>query len=208
MASDDWYRNRTWDPEIEAAFDKRLGRSRSHKAQYLRIQGSMLKDEHPEVAIRLLKRCIDEGDDFHIAHALLDTAHAKLILGDVDAALGTLEDLLVQEERHPRVRTTAPYDYSFLVALHGRTERYQRAIELLDRRGPGFFESMIFEAEAAKAIIFEDQGERIAAREAAKRALDAASVRVGWVPGYPDIGLVPESPHPLRNHLVRIAGAA
>jgi hypothetical protein len=44
MSSDDWYRNQTWSEDIEAAFNAKLARSRSQKAQYLRIQGSILKD--------------------------------------------------------------------------------------------------------------------------------------------------------------------
>ena len=50
MSADDWYRNSDWDAEIEAAFEARLARSRSQKAQYLRIQGSILKEARPQVA--------------------------------------------------------------------------------------------------------------------------------------------------------------
>ena len=46
MATDDWYRNTTWDSNIESDFETRLKRSRGmlHKAQYLRIQASYLLD--------------------------------------------------------------------------------------------------------------------------------------------------------------------
>ena len=206
MASAEWYRSKTWNEEIEEAFNEKLRRSRSQMAQYLRIQGSMLEDEHPEAAIRLLKRCIDEGDEFHIPHALIGAAHAQLIQGDVDAALDTLEALIRREEQQPRIRTTASIDYPFLVALYGRTERYQTAIEQLERHGQNFFESMIFEAEAARAMIFEDRGEHAIARAAARRALKAASVEVGWVPDNPEVGLVPSVPSPIHDRLKRIAG--
>ena len=208
MANEDWYRNTHWNDDIEAAFNGRLERSRSQKAQYLRIQGSILKDSHPDIAIRLLERCIDLGDEFQLAHALLDMAHAHLVRGDVDAALDTLEAVIEQEERQPRFRTTAAYDYPFLVALHGRTDRYRRALDLLERQGEGFFESMIFEAETAKALIFDEQGNNASAKEAARRALEAASVDVGWVPRHPGVGLVPKGPHPLFERLRLIAEAA
>lgn len=44
MATDDWYRNTTWNLNIESDFEARLKRSRGmfHKAQYLRIQASYL----------------------------------------------------------------------------------------------------------------------------------------------------------------------
>jgi hypothetical protein len=40
MATDEWFRNTTWNIHIEAEFEGRLKRSRGafHKAQYLRIQ--------------------------------------------------------------------------------------------------------------------------------------------------------------------------
>lgn len=205
MADGDWYRNTKWNADIEAAFNWRLERSRSQKAQYLRIQGSILKDTHPDIAIQLLGRCVEQGDEFHIAHALLDTAHAQLVQGDVDTALDTLEAVIEQERRQPRFRTSAAYDYPFLVAFYGRTERYQRALDELESHPGGFFESMIFETETAKALICEEQGKHELAREAARRALAAASVETGWVPGHPKVGLVPSGPHPLHERLKRIA---
>ena len=207
MSSENWYRNTSWNAEIEAAFNSRLERSRSQKAQYLRIQGSILKDTHPDIAIQLLKRCVDQGDEFHIAHALLDTAHAQLVQGDVDAALDTLEAVIEREKRQPRFRTSAAYDYPFLIALHGRAERYQRALDLLERHSDGFFESMIFEAETARALIFEAQGKHALAKEASRKALAAASVEAGPVPGYPEVGIVPSGSHSLHERLRRIAGA-
>jgi len=205
MASEDWYQNTTWNDEIEEAFNKKLQRSRSQRAQYLRIQGSLLKDTHPQAGIRLLARCVEAGEDFEIAHALLDTAHAQLVQGDVDAALDTLEAVIEQEKRQPRSRTTAAYDYPFLIAIYCRKERYQSALDLLERHGDGFFESMIFEAETAKALIFEERGEDALAQQASRKALEAASVEVGWLPDHPKVGLVPTLPSQLHGRLQRIA---
>ena len=199
---------RTLNETIERAFNEKLGRARSQKAQYLRIQGSMLKDTHPAAAIRLLERCVDEGDEFHIPHALLDSAHALLVQGEIDAALDRLQAVLEQEKRRPQFRTSAAYDYPFLVALYGRRGRYQSALEQLEGQLEGFFESMIFEAETAKALIFDEQGRHSLAREAARRALEAASVTVGWVPHHPNVGLVPDGVYALRERLHHIAGDA
>ena len=205
MASDNWYRNTHWDAEIEAAFNAKLARSRSQKAQYLQIQGSILKDRDPPAAIRLLQRCIEEGDDFHIAHAWLDMAHAHYVLGEVDAALERLEAAVAQQEHYRLVRTTAAYDFAFLVALHERAERYDRALKLVGAEGEGFFAAMVFEAEVAKALIFASLGQEAEAQDAARKALEASATRVGWVPGHPDVGVVPEVEAPLFERLRAIA---
>jgi len=66
MATDEWYRNTTWDNNIEADFEARLKRSRGayHKAQYLRIQASYLLGnsdiDNQHVGIRLMDRLIKD----------------------------------------------------------------------------------------------------------------------------------------------------
>ena len=66
MASDDWYRNETWNNQVEADFEARLKRSRgaSNKAQYLRIQASYLLDSPLEeiqlAGLNLMRRLINE----------------------------------------------------------------------------------------------------------------------------------------------------
>src|SRR5690606_11860287 len=55
MATDDWYRNSTWDSSIETDFEARLKRSNRayHKAQYLRIQASYLL-ESSDINVQLV----------------------------------------------------------------------------------------------------------------------------------------------------------
>lgn len=187
----DWFRNSHWTPEIEAAFEQKLGRSRSQKAQYLRIQGSMLKDTHPEVAIRLLERCAEAGDETQIAAALLDSAHAHYRLGDVTGALTRLEAAMEQEAVQPMFRTSAPFDYAMLVVLHDRKERFDNALAVLDDSGAALMPVMEFQRSAARAIILSAKGRNAEARAAAESALTAESVEAGWIPGYPDVGVVP-----------------
>lgn len=207
MGSEDWYRNTRWNADIEAAFDAKLARSRSQKAQYLRIQGSILKDSHPEAAIRLFDRCIAERDPFQTAHALLDMAHAYYVMGDVERALVTLEATVEQQVQEPISRTTAPYDYAMLVALHERTERYDRALEMLASADDPLFATMVFEAEAARAVIYASKGEVERAQRAARSAMSARGVRTGWIPGHPDVGVVPDGDDPLSKRVRAIAEA-
>lgn len=208
MSNDDWYRNQTWSDEIEAAFNAKLARSRSQKAQYLRIQGSILKDAFPAAAIQLLRRCIEQGEDFHIAHAYLDMAHAQYVSGDIEAALGFLEDAMNQQRRQPMFRTSAPYDYAMLVALHEREERYDQALSILDCANDSLFSSIIFQAEAARALIFAARGQMGEAYTAARHALSAEAEEVGWIPGHPEVGVISNHDNPLSKRLREIVTAA
>lgn len=64
MGAEDWYRNKTWNAEIENEFEVRLKRSRGayYKAQYLRIQATYLLDNRDvdiqQNGIRLLERIV------------------------------------------------------------------------------------------------------------------------------------------------------
>jgi len=66
MATDDWYRNSTWDRNIETDFEARLKRSRGafHIAQYLRIQASYLLDSSDInvqlVGVRQMERLVND----------------------------------------------------------------------------------------------------------------------------------------------------
>ena len=207
MSSEHWYRNTTWSGETEAAFNTKLARSRSQKAQYLRIQGSVLKDMEPVAAIGLFQRCIDERDDSHIAHAYLDMAHAYYVAGDLESALISLEAAMAQQARQPMFRTSAAYDHAMLVALHERTERYELVLSNLDRSNEAYFASMTFQAESARAVIYSFQGRTEEAHAAAHRALAAEADQIGWIPGHPQVGVMPNSDNPLSKRIRAIAAS-
>jgi hypothetical protein len=69
-SSDDWYRNTEWSEEIAERFEAQLKRAR-RKARYLRIQACTLAWSDPLVALRLLDRYFDLGDDFDHARLSL-----------------------------------------------------------------------------------------------------------------------------------------
>jgi tetratricopeptide (TPR) repeat protein len=148
------------------------------------------------------------GEEYHVAHACLDAGEASLFLGDVEAALTWLEAAMANERRFPMFRTGAPASFCFLVAYHRREERYDAALAILDSLGSGPFASTDFEAQTARALILSERGQHAEARAAAALALQAAAVDVGWVPGHPEVGVVPPiADHPLGERLAAIAAA-
>ena len=202
--SENWYRNTEWTPEIAAAFDAKLARSRTQKAQYLRIQGSILAEHHPRAARELFERCIALGDAWTLAAAQQDSAFASCRLGEFDVALETYEAAIEQQRSHPLAHTEAPYDYCLLVATQGRTERYERALALLGELRAGPFALTEWKKQAARAMILASLGRAEEAQSAAELALGAEAVDVGWIPGFPDVGVVPGD-NPLSERLRAIA---
>jgi len=77
----DWFRNEDWSPEIEEQFFRKLGRARSQKAQYLRVQAYTLRKTRPEIALKLLETYFATGDTSFVALAYDDQAAAYTALG-------------------------------------------------------------------------------------------------------------------------------
>jgi tetratricopeptide (TPR) repeat protein len=131
VTRDDWYRNNTWDAEIEASFEQRLRRARD-KSQYLRIQASYLAERYPSLALGLLERYFALGEHFDIAQAHVVRGRALMALGNVEGALSSYEAALEGEHQYPFLRTQAYLDYACLVVEAGPEELYARALEVLD----------------------------------------------------------------------------
>jgi len=90
----EWYRNKTWNTEIENNFEAKLKRSRGtyHKAQYLKIQGIELLDtdssETQLIGVNLLLRLIRE---YQVEEMLVINGHEILAnhyleIGDFEKA--------------------------------------------------------------------------------------------------------------------------
>jgi tetratricopeptide (TPR) repeat protein len=94
MATEDWYRNTTWDSNIETDFETRLKRSRGafHKAQYLRIQASYLLDSSDIkvqfVGVRQMERLISDfpTEEFSVILGQEQLGDYYLKVGDFDKA--------------------------------------------------------------------------------------------------------------------------
>ena len=209
LSDEHWYRNTEWTPEIQTAFEAKLSKTRNQRSQYLRIQGSILIDHQPRAAISLLERCIEiDGDygGYHLAHAKAELARAYLAAGESELMFRALEAAIEQQFSDPVHGTSAPYDYCSIVALEKREDRYDAALALLDRIAPGPFALTAFQFHVSRALILWERGLRDEARASAELALIAEGERIGPVPGYPGVGIVPR-PNPLTERVIEILAA-
>jgi tetratricopeptide (TPR) repeat protein len=201
VGRDDWFRNTSWNREIEDAFYKKLARAKD-KYQYLRIQASLLGSGYPEVALRLLDEYFALGDHLDAAQAHVQRAAAYLCLNQTDSAVLAYEAALAREVIFPNLRTRACLELPFLVATRRLSQYYERAIALLEANKDDLvFPADRFTWNCALALIRSEQGDRQGAREAAGRALGASSEMRSGLRYHPTVGLVGSIDASLRRRL-------
>jgi hypothetical protein len=197
MARYDWYTNKDWNSDIENAFFTKLGRAKN-KAQYLRIQASILAKSRPETALRLLDEYFALGDRFDRPQAHLDRATAFVSLGEVErdeAALGV-------ETQRPNVRTQATFDLPLLIAEYKVEAQYARALAILQQSASNIvWHADRFRWHAAQALIGQALGKSSEAREHARTALDAAYYANSGMRYHPSVGLVGNQHDRIRREL-------
>lgn len=205
MGRDDWYRNKDWNPEIEAQFLARLKRARD-KAQYLRIQACTLARSHPKTALMLLEQYFGSGDHFDRAQAYVDQAAAFLALGEIEKAFAAYELALAREQEYPNLLTQAYLEFPFLIATTGQSDKYERAIEILNQsRSRPMFPADRFKWHAAHALIFAAAEDASAARQHARAALNDATAGHSGFRYHPSLGLVGSKHLDLRERLAELA---
>ena len=135
MSRHDWFQNELWNSEIELAFEAKLRRSRN-KTHYLRLQAGHLAKTHPVVALAMVDRYLNQGGDISLASAHAIRADAHLSLGNVTEAVDAYETALKREQEFPNLRTRAFIDLPKLIVDLELTDRYPRALELLEEAKP------------------------------------------------------------------------
>lgn len=203
----EWFRQETWSPEIEAAFFAKLRRARD-KAQYLRIQASCLAASAPHAALRLLDDYFALGEHFDLAQAHVDRARAQLALEDLDAAIVSLEAALDRERVFPNLKTLAYLELPMLVAERRLSGLYTRALEVLaEGRLRPMFPIDRFRWHAARGLILHDLHCGPEAAAEARRALSAAAETTSGFQYHPALGLVGGGEADVVLRLRSMAGA-
>jgi hypothetical protein len=197
----EWFRNRQWDDDIQAAFDARLGRARD-KAQYLNVQAYTLLATHPTVAASLCRRALALNDPLETARAGLYLGTALAAEGDFDGAIDALEAAIEAERREPMHRTAAYLDQALLVAMARRTDMYETVLGRLDARHAGPFDDQMVSALIARALIGHERGDEVAGiASAALESLEGYEADPAILLGNLSVAL-------LKSRLEDIAGRA
>lgn len=205
MAQNDWFRNTTWNDEIEANFQQRLRRARD-KSQYLRIQASYLAGIHPRVTLGLLDQYFSLGDHFDIAQAYVGKAQALMALGDLDGAISAYEAALERERLYPSLKTQAYLDFVCLVANRQIKPLYSRALDVLDsHKDRPIFPIDRYRANGARAILLQHFGLTREAREAANLAMAATRETQSGFRYHQKVGIVKHTDDAFGNRVARLA---
>jgi len=183
-----------WNEAVERSFNEKLHRAK-RKEQYLRIQACTLARSHPEVALQLLDRYFVLKDDFDHAQAYVDRAKALLALGRINDAIESYNAALAREAEFPNLQTPAYLDLPYLIATRGIREKYDDAIQVLEKykarlASPIAFPVDCFCWHAAYALITAERNDAASAKEHAQNALEAAALDHSGFRCHPTVGLV------------------
>jgi hypothetical protein len=185
VSSDDWYRNNTWNDEIEALFYEKLKRARSQKYQYIVIQASYLTDSFPVISLRLVNEYFEtRTDKFEDVRAYWAQSLAFMTIGEIGKSMESYRAILKCEDEFPNHQTTAYVDYPYIVATKGIASEYQNALSVLIKyQSRLIFPLDKFKWHASFALINKDC-------EHATKALDVAKVKRSGFRFHQDVGLV------------------
>jgi tetratricopeptide (TPR) repeat protein len=200
VSSDDWYRNKEWNDEIEKQFYSKMKRARSQRDQYLVIQALTLTEKHPDVALRLVEEYFDSRTNhFDDVRALLARANAYISLKETNNAIAAYQAILAREKEFPNHQTGAYLDYSYLVATQQIKGEYENAVNILNENvGRLAFPLDFFKWYASLALINQDGSY-------ASKALDAAKVKRSGFRFHQDVGLVGEEHEKTIKQLCKIS---
>ena len=197
MGKDDWYRNTSWNPAIEATFLKKLNRSRGQRDQYLQIQIGYLSSKHPHAALRLCdiyfetKR--EDTWDLTVTSAVAAT-HARL--NEHGKALGAYRTVLSHDEKQPFFPHYVLLDAPYFIAQSGLKKEFPFALEVLSRARRFLeeqdlkFANQHFMLAASYALIYHQSGNRAEALACAAKALEIAAVKDSGLRYHRGAGLV------------------
>jgi hypothetical protein len=123
-----------------------------------------------------------------------------LALGRISEAIWSYEAALAREVEFPNLQTQAYLDLPYLIATRGIREKYEDAMQLLERhKARLMFPVDYFRWHTAWALITAAGHDVGAAKAHARHALDAAAREQSGFRYHPAIGLVTEQ----YDHMLR-----
>lgn len=198
MARDEWFRNRTWSPSIEAQFLARLSRSRSaqHRAQYLRIQAIELAGAGTKAltgqALALLERHLAEfSDPYERTQAHAAAADCCDKLDRVDSAIVHFRASLSEGTRAPNLDCGVRIGFPWFIVSRRLINLYSEALELLPLEPP-VFPVERFKVSTVRAVVAESRGQLEDARRHSQDALSTLDQPSPFA-RHPGLGLVEEA---------------
>jgi tetratricopeptide (TPR) repeat protein len=208
--AEDWFRSPDWNAEARSEFERRLARARPHKrTQYLRIKGLSLHDAGEIDGARSLWVRVLEDDG---EYAAVQQPSALEHLGDSCASNDPLAALDFYERSLEGVRLgrgttcTQHIKMAELLLKEPTTSNLERASDLLARWPEEThvpFPNAHFQWNLAVIELAQAVGDRDAAQEAARRALDLAG-RGPVFPRHKTVGIVKTDRRTMKR-LARLA---
>lgn len=207
---DDWFRGPAWDDATRETFERKLGRARSSRSQYLRIKGlGLAESDNPairEAGRALLRRVLTEHRE----------AAVQVTMAHHDLAVALERDDRLEEaavhyqaalDGHAGVDTGAALALAALIVRACWDDRYEEAAELLARSegSHSAFPAIRFAWNLTAARLARLQGEEQDARELAGIALRCLADNRPPYPRHPDVGLIETDAETFRE-LERLAG--
>lgn len=203
MSTEDWYRNKIWNSEIENNFETRLKRSRGsyYKAQYLRIQASYLLDsEKTEIqkkGVQLMERMIkdfpNEESSTIFGHEQLGDYYLKY--GDFKFAEKYFQFVVNQYElKKSRSGTSSLADLKLAETflIEGKVEKLEKAYGICKAFSPNNLlmnNDKFYYAELV-AHICNKLNKLEEAKEFAKIALEISKITQPQFPRHKTVGLI------------------
>jgi tetratricopeptide (TPR) repeat protein len=211
MATDDWFRRKSWTDRDRSEFYERLSRCRTlfHKAQYLRIQAfELAASGEVHGAMELLSRLFDEfPEKSQLAQAHVQMAECQIALHQNDAALREYRMALEAEKRFPGVQTSVWLDFPWFVVLHGMRDLYNEAQGFLDwgKSCQSLFPIQEYKLATVLSFMSADDGKLDAAKRYARRALSSAQRTSSGFRYHAKLGLVRVESPDIRRRLEELA---
>jgi tetratricopeptide (TPR) repeat protein len=207
----DWYRKTTWSSRDAEDFERHLARSRSQRAQYIKIQAQTLAGtgqvQVADAAIQLAHRYLEEDPrGFFEVRAHLTVAEASGTKGDVSAALQAYRNAVHAEARNHGVRCCAYLEFAWFVATRGLIEAFDDVLNAMKSRQETdlVFPIAQYKYFAALALISNELKNREHARRMAQNALEAEA-RVAPFSRHKHVGVVEGIDGDIQKRIRRLA---